>query len=147
MNKQNNNQSPFIRPLNQSQLKEAILKSLIEEASSAEFYSRLMSEAIDDTHKELIERSRDIKLKHLQSIENLYVYYFLQKPQYQINRIEYENYKDALFTALKNQLESSERYRDIQLSTREQPVRETFYKAMIDELTLATRFGVLYNMA
>ena len=36
-------------------------------------------------------------------------------------------------------------YRDVQLSTTDQLIRDTFYLAMVDELEHATMFSTLYN--
>lgn len=47
--------------------------------------------------------------------------------------------------ALKDELEAGEFYRDIQLSTMDKLIRDTFYFAMVDELEHATMFSTLYN--
>ena len=47
--------------------------------------------------------------------------------------------------ALEDELEAAEFYRDVQLSTNDQLIKDTFYFAMVDELEHATMFSTLYN--
>jgi rubrerythrin len=47
--------------------------------------------------------------------------------------------------ALRDELEAAEFYRDMQLSVKDQLVRDTYYLAMVDELEHATKFSTLYN--
>ena len=141
---QKNPKTPLLGAITRQELKESILQSMIEEATAAEFYSRLLKEAPNDLHYEFIEHARDDELEHLERFEKLYQYLYRSKPQYNIEKIQYPDYRNGLLMALKDELEAAEFYRDIQLSVKEQVARDTFYYAMVDELEHATQFSVLY---
>jgi rubrerythrin len=138
-------QNPLFGNMTPQQLKDNLLRSMKDEASAAEFYTRLMNEAPDELHKMFIMDARDDELKHLQRFENLYVYYFGTKPQFDVEYIEYPDYKEGILMALKSELQAATFYRDVQLSTKDPLVRDTFYYPMIDEIEHANQFGILYN--
>ena len=66
-------------------------------------------------------------------------------PQYVVTPTIYPNYKEGILIALKGETGSRRILRDVQLSTSDQFVRDTFYYAMVDELEHATQFSTLYN--
>ena len=47
--------------------------------------------------------------------------------------------------ALQSELDAIDFYRNIQLSVKDQIIRDTFYLAMVDELGHAIQFSTLYN--
>ncbi len=145
MRQQNNMQYPLLGNLTPQQLRESLIGFMKDEAQASEFYSRLVNEAPNELHRMFILDARDDELTHLKKIENLYVHYFGEKPQYSFTYITYPNYKEGLLTALKDELGAASAYRDIQLSTKDQLIKDTFFYTMVDELTHATQFGVLYN--
>jgi hypothetical protein len=59
--------------------------------------------------------------------------------------VKYKTYKKGILTALKDELEAAEFYRDVMLSNTDPLVKDTFIFAMVDELEHSTQFGVLYN--
>jgi len=138
-------QLPLLGLFSQQQLKDAINKSVIDEATAAEFYSRLLKEAPERLHYEFIEHAREDEVNHLNHFEKLYYHYFGTKPQYKIEPVHYPNYKHGILMALKNELEAADFYRDVQLTVKDQLVRDTFYLAMVDELEHATQFSTLYS--
>jgi len=141
----NNMQLPLLGNMTMQEFKDALFNIMREEAAAAEFYSRLVTGAPNDTHRAFILDARDDELEHLQKFERLYVQYFGEKPQYTVTYVSFPDYKEGLLIALKDELQAASDYRDIQLSTKDPVVRDLFFFAMVDELTHANQFGVLYN--
>lgn len=145
LRQQNNMQSPLLGTMTPQQFREMLINFMKEEAMASEFYSRLVNNAPNETHRAFILDARDDELNHLQKFEKLYVQYFGEKPQYSITYVVFPDYKEGLLMALKDELQAATAYRDMQLSTKDPIVRDTFYYAMVDELTHANQFGVLFN--
>ncbi len=138
-------QLPLHGPNDFGRLLRNIYDSIVDEATAAEFYSRLLREAPDSLHREFIQHAYQDELEHLDAFTRLYRHFTGQSPRYTIQPIQYRTYKEGILMALKGELEAGGFYRDVQLSTTDQLVRDTFYLAMVDELEHATQFGVLYN--
>ncbi|PKM63352.1 MAG: rubrerythrin family protein [Firmicutes bacterium HGW-Firmicutes-21] len=138
-------QLPLLGNLTRQQLKETVLRAIVDEATAAEFYTRLLKEAPDDLHYGFIDHARKDELEHLGYFERLYYCLFRTKPQYCIEKVQYPSYKEGVLMALKDELEAAEVYRDVQLSVKEQLIKDVFYHAMVDELEHATQFSTLYN--
>ncbi|MDR7856666.1 ferritin-like domain-containing protein [Tissierella sp.] len=127
------------------QITELVYDAIVDEATAAEFYGRLLQEAPNDLHREFIRDAMEDELNHLQKFTTLYCYLTGYMPQYVITPIVYPNYKEGILMALKDELDAASFYRDVQLSTTDLFVRDTFYYAMVEELEHATRFSTLYN--
>ncbi|HHX22986.1 MAG: ferritin-like domain-containing protein [Tepidanaerobacteraceae bacterium] len=136
---------PILGPKSFREILQYIYQSIIDEATAAEFYASLLRQAPDLLHREFIQHARQDELKHLQAFTKLYHYYTGKMPQYTISPVQYPNYKAGILRALKDELEAAEFYRDVQLSTTDQLIKDTFYLAMVDELEHATQFSTLYN--
>lgn len=127
------------------QITEFVYDAIVDEATAAEFYGRLLMEAPNDLHREFIRHAMEDELDHLEKFSKLYCYLTGYMPHYMITPTTYPNYKEGILIALKGELEAGEFYRDVQLSTTDQFVRDTFYYAMVEELEHATQFSTLYN--
>ncbi|NMB27198.1 MAG: ferritin-like domain-containing protein [Tissierellia bacterium] len=138
-------QLPILGPYSFHQIIQFIYEAIVGEATAAEFYSRLLQEAPDELHREFIEHAYEDELEHLYAFTRLYCHFTGQIPQYTITPVVYSNYKEGILMALKDELEAGEFYRNIQLSTTDKLIRDTFYFAMVDELQHATQFSTLYN--
>ncbi len=136
---------PILQTDNFNQIIEYMYSTIVSEATAAEFYSRLLLEAPDDLHKEFIEHAMEDELEHLEKFCHLYHYYTGHMPVYEITPVQFPNYKAGVLMALKDELEAGEFYRDVQMSSMDQYIRDTFYYAMVDELEHATMFSTLYN--
>jgi hypothetical protein len=136
---------PILGPKSFREILQYIYKSITDEATAAEFYGELLRQAPDALHREFIQHARQDELEHLQAFTKLYRYYTGKMPQYTINPVRYSSYKEGILRALKDELEAAEFYRDVQLSTTDQLIKDTFYFAMVDELEHATQFSTLYN--
>lgn len=122
-----------------------IKKAIESEADTADFYRHLLKEAPNKLHCEFIEHAYDDELRHLQILSKLYAYYTDCEPKYCINPICCPCYREGLLKALIDELKTVEFYRDMQLSTMDQVIRDTFFMIMIDEQNHATMFSTLYN--
>ncbi len=138
-------QLPILGPYSFQQIIQYIHEAIVGEATAAEFYSRLLEDAPDELHREFIEHAYEDELEHLYAFKKLYCHLTGQRPYYTITPVEYPNYKEGILIALKDELEAAEFYRNIQLSTTDQLIKDTFYFAMVDELEHATQFSTLYN--
>jgi rubrerythrin len=136
---------PILGPYSFQEIIQFIYEAIIGEATAAEFYSRLINDAPDELHREFIQHAHDDELEHLYAFTKLYCHLTGRIPQYTIDPVVYGSYKEGLLRALKDELDAGEFYRDVQLSTTDQLIRDTFYFAMVDELEHATMFSTLYN--
>lgn len=137
---------PLLGEQSQAQLIKNIHKAIVDEATAANFYARLLKEAPDELNKEFVQHAYEDELDHLQAFTQLYVHLTGSQPEYQMKQTQYSNYKEGILMALKGELEATEFYRDVQLSTTDPLIRDTFYLAMVDEIEHGTQFGVLLNM-
>lgn len=138
-------QLPILGPYSFQQIIQFLYEAIIGEATAAEFYSRLILDAPNDLHKEFIQHAHDDELEHLYAFTKLYYHLTGQMPQYSIVPVVYSSYKEGVLKALKDELEAGEFYKNVQLSTTDQLIKDTFYFAMVDELEHATMFSTLYN--
>ena len=138
-------QFPILGPDLYMKLIHNTYKSIVDEATAAEFYSRLLKEAPDELHREFIEHAFKDEVEHLQAFTKLYIHLTGCKPQYIIEPVQHACYNEGILMALKDELEAAAFHRDVILSTTNQLVKDTFFLAMVDELEHSTQFGVLYN--
>lgn len=122
-----------------------ICRAIESEAITADFYCHLLKEAPNKLHQEFIERAYRDELEHFQIFSKLFCYYTDSEPKYELRPIHHPCYKEGLLIALNGELEAIEFYRDVQLSTMDQVIIDTFYMVMVDELTHATMFSTLFN--
>ncbi|KYD11227.1 ferritin family protein [Caldibacillus debilis] len=121
-----------------------LYQAIIGEATAIDFYSKLLKDAPDGLHKEFIRHAYEDEQKHLQAFTRLYIHFTGQEPQYQFEPVRYASYQEGLLKAYKDELEAAEAYRDVQLSTTDALIKDTFFLAMTDEMEHASRFSFLY---
>ena len=136
---------PILGMQSMNQLVSDLSKAIVDEATAADFYSRLLKQAPNELHREFIKHAYEDELKHFQAFSKLYKHFTGKTPQYEIKPVQYPNYKTGILMALKDELEAAEFYRNMKLSSSDQLVRDTFFFAMGDEIEHSTRFSVLYN--
>jgi rubrerythrin len=122
-----------------------ILTAIEAEANAADFYRHLLKEAPNKLSCEFIQRAYDDELEHLQIFTKLYFYYTDCDPKYCITPIPYSCFRDGLLKALIGELDAVKFYRNVQLSTMDQVIIDTFYLVMVDEQSHATMFSTLFN--
>ncbi len=136
---------PLKGPKAFDQILHYIHKAIEDEANAADFYCRLLKDAPNKLHQEFIQHAYRDETEHLQIFIKLYCYYTDTDPKYCVTPIPIPCYKDALMQALIGELEAVEFYRNVQLSTMDQVIIDTFYMVMVDELEHATMFSTLYG--
>jgi len=136
---------PLKGPKSFDQILCLIKKAIEEEAKAAEFYRRLLKDAPNKLHCEFIQAAYEDELRHLQILSRLYTYYTDCDPKYCAEAPCYPCYRDGLLKALIDELKAVEFYRDIQLSTMDLVIRDSFYMIMVDEQSHATMFSTLYS--
>lgn len=136
---------PLKGPKSFDHILHSIHKAIEGEANTAEFYRHLLKEAPNKLHCDFIQHAYDDELEHLQILTRLFCYYTDTEPRYHIEPVSCPCYKDGLLKALIGELETVEFYRNIQLSTMDQVIINTFYMVMVDEQSHATMFSTLYG--
>lgn len=122
-----------------------IQRAIEDEANAADFYRHLLKDAPNKLHCQFIEHAYEDELEHLQIFTKLYIYYTDCEPKYCVKQTCYPCYKEGLMMALIGELNAVEFYRNVQLSTMDQVIIDTFFLAMVDEQEHATMFSTLYN--
>jgi rubrerythrin len=136
---------PLFGQMSSRQLHDALNRSLTDEATAADFYTRLLQIA-PAGDRAFITEARDDELFHLHNFQNLYEQLFGSRPPVSISPTPFSDYRQGLMTALTGELDAAGFYRDVQLSNKDPVVVDLFYLAMVDELEHATRFSTLYNL-
>jgi rubrerythrin len=136
---------PLKGPKSFDQILCLIKKAIEDEANAADFYRHLLKDAPNKLHCEFIQHAYDDEVCHLQILTRLYLYYTDCDPKYCITPVCYPCYRDGLLKALIDEIKAVEFYRDIQLSTMDQVIRDTFFMIMVDEQEHATMFSTLYS--
>lgn len=65
------------------------------------------------------------------------------QPNYQINPVQFNDFKEGIKFVYREELEAYEFYRDIYLMTQNLTIRDVFLRRLTDEIEHATRFGFL----
>ncbi|MDF2906276.1 MAG: hypothetical protein K0R34_1597 [Herbinix sp.] len=136
---------PLKGPKSFDQILHFIHKAIEDEANAADFYRHLLKDAPNKLHCEFIQHAYDDELEHLQIFTKLYNYYTDCEPKYNVKQTCFPCYKEGLMMALIGELNAVEFYRNVQLSTMDQVIIDTFFLAMVDEQEHATMFSTLYN--
>lgn len=136
---------PLRGPKSFDQILRYIHKTIEDEANAVEFYRQLLKEAPNKLHCDFIQHAYEDEQEHLQIFTKLYTYYTDCEPKYCVTKTCYPCYRDGLLKALVSELEAVEFYRNVQLSTMDQLIIDTFYMVMVDEQGHATMFSTLFN--
>jgi rubrerythrin len=136
---------PLKGPKPFDQILHYIQRAVEIEANAADFYRHLSKDAPNKMHCEIIGRIYDAELEHIQIFTKLYIYYTNCEPKFCVNPTPYPCYRDGLFKALIGTLDTVEFFRNVQLSTMDQVIIDTFYMVMVNEQGHATMFSTLYN--
>lgn len=138
-------QIPVLGSVTTAKLIEYILSSIIDEATAVNFYDELLKKAPNELHQEFILHAHEDELKHLQFFTRLYMHYTNKRPNYETTPVIYDNYEAGLLRALKDELNATEFYRDVQLHITIPEAHDIFYLAMVDEIKHASMFSTLYS--
>ena len=78
---------------------------------------------------------------HLQNFVNLYYTLTNRHPQYEVERIAFNTFEEGLKEAFDDELKDYETYRNQYLKTKNQAIRDIFFRAFSDEIKHATRIN------
>ncbi|MDQ0340358.1 rubrerythrin [Caldalkalibacillus uzonensis] len=127
-----------------NQILHYLLQAIHDEAQAIDFYSRLKRMAPDQLHQDFIHHALEDEQHHLQDFIQLYVDLTGQQPHYRIQPVAFQTYQEGVFKAYLAELEAYEFYRDMMLMSHDIQIRDTFFRAMTDEIEHASRFSFLY---
>lgn len=136
---------PILGAKTTSRLIQDVYRAIVDEATAADFYTRLLQQAANPLHKDFITHARNDELHHLRAFTRLYVHLTGQQPRYSITPVRFESFREGVLKAFQDELEAAEFYRDIMLSVTDPMIRDTFLYAMTDEMEHATRFSFIYQ--
>lgn len=136
---------PLKGPKAFDQILHYIHRAIEDEANTADFYRHLLKEAPNKLQCEFLQHIYDDELEHLQIFTKLYYYYTDCEPKYIIAPISYPCYRDGLLKALISELDTVSFYRNVQLSTMDKVIIDTFFMVMVVEQGHATMLSTLYN--
>jgi rubrerythrin len=117
-----------------------------DEASTIDFYTRLMAMAPCEDAKMNIRAARDDEQKHLHMLCNLYVTLTGQQPNIEKTPVKCISFCDGIKLALQNELAAADGYRNMYLATYYLRIRDIFFEIMTDEMEHATRFVFVYTL-
>jgi rubrerythrin len=138
---------PVLGQYTATQLIDAVYRAVVDEATTIEFYTRLLRDAPDERAMEYLSDIIEEEKNHLTAFTKLYVHFTDMVPHYKVAPVQYSSYADGLLKAFDGELKAVDFYKETQLSTTDALTQETYYFAMVDELEHADMFGLLYGMA
>lgn len=120
---------------------QTLLNAMEGEAAAVDFYSRLAELAPNPKVQTEILKIAEDERQHLQNFVNLFYSLTNRHPQYEVERVAFNTFEEGLRQAFEDELADYETYRNQYLKTRNQAVRDVFFRAFTDELKHATRFS------
>ncbi|MBH1939304.1 ferritin-like domain-containing protein [Mobilitalea sibirica] len=136
---------PLKGPKPFDQILHCIHKAIEDEANAVDYYRHLLKDAPNKLHCEFLQQICDNELEHLHIFIKLYIYYTDCEPKYCVTPACIKCYREGLLKALTDELATVTLYRNVQLSTMDQVIIDTFYMVMIDEQSHATMLSTLFN--
>lgn len=124
-------------------LLQTLLNSMEGEAAAVDFYTRLAELAPSEKNRDTILKIAEDERIHLQSFVNLYYSLTGKHPNYQVERVAFNTYEEGLNISFDDELKDYETYRNQYLKTRNQTIRDVFFRALTDEIKHATIFNNL----
>ncbi len=125
------------------QLTKDLLEAIIGEATAIDFYSRLAKIAPNQKEQNIILHIIEDEKAHLKNFFGLYMMLTGKRPLFQINKVEFNNYREGLKMAFEDELSDYETYRNHYLLTQDPFIRDVFLRAFTDEIKHATRFNFI----
>ncbi|SOC39689.1 mannose-6-phosphate isomerase-like protein (cupin superfamily) [Ureibacillus acetophenoni] len=128
---------------NEDGLLQTLLNAMKGEAAAVDFYSRLAELAPNSKDQNDILKIAEEERLHLQSFVNLFYTLTKRHPQYEVERVAFNTFEEGLQEAFEDELKDYETYRNQYLKTRNQAIRDVFFRAFSDEIKHATRFNAI----
>ncbi|WP_234402384.1 cupin domain-containing protein [Oceanobacillus damuensis] len=128
---------------NEQQVLEAVLSAIIGKATIMDLYSRLADVAPNRQDKEEILNALENRKIHLKKFTDLYVSRTGIQPVYEIDKVNFDTYREGLQKAYDAIVEDYEKYRNSYVLTRHSPARDIFFQVCKNEVAHAERFSSL----
>lgn len=121
-----------------------LFKGIKEEASTVDFYNRLIKHAPNPHHQQEILQTLEEKYNHLNQLEDVYMSSTGIQPVYEMDRVAFNSYKEGIHEAYNRAVKNYEEYRNHFMHFQHSPIRDLYWKACQDEIEHAGRFRSLY---
>lgn len=95
---------------NDQEMIDAILSGIKREASAVDLYSRLVKAAPNEKHQHDILRALEEKRYHLNNFTNLYITMTGRQPEYQIDEIAFDSYREGVQKASESEAQGYSEY-------------------------------------
>jgi mannose-6-phosphate isomerase-like protein (cupin superfamily) len=125
------------------QVCDALLVAIKKEAGGIDFYRRLAKAAPNQNHKNVILYVKEGKKFYLQQFTDLYTSLAGNEPEYQIDPISFQSYKDGLKKACTVESDGYHAYRNSSLLSEHPYVQQVFTWALSAKSEYAARFDVM----
>ncbi|WP_251025666.1 cupin domain-containing protein [Bacillus sp. ISL-47] len=122
------------------QVCEAILGAIKREASAIELCRQLANEAPNQQHFNEIHQAIAGKVAHLTQFTNLFISLTGTQPDYQIDQVPFQNYREGLQKAYQSEVEGYQEYHKSSILTEHPQIRNVFLWALSGEQENAVRF-------
>lgn len=136
---------PLLFNMSPSKTAQNVLRAIKDEATTIDFYSRLLEVAPDDFSRDFITDIIDEEKQHLAMFTELYVFLTGNTPAYTITPINFSSFKEGIFKALMGELDAMDFYKQMVVSTTDELVQQAFYFAQGDETEHAIMFNTIYS--
>ncbi|GGF18375.1 hypothetical protein GCM10010954_16420 [Halobacillus andaensis] len=124
---------------NSTQIADIILSAIKKEAASIDFYHRLANAAPTPHHKHDLMEAAASKQYFVQQLTDEYVRQTGSQPDYDIEQLTFETFRDGLQKAYAAEQSAYERDRQSYVLTQHLPVRDVFWNACHHGAALAER--------
>jgi mannose-6-phosphate isomerase-like protein (cupin superfamily)/rubrerythrin len=122
---------------------ENILSAINREATAIEFYSRLANVAPDQRHKKEILHTLESRKAHLSNFTQLYMNFTGRQPEYQVDKIPFQSFREGLQKANEIEVESYHEYQRSCSLTQDPNIQNVFLWVLQGEQENASRLHSL----
>jgi len=142
---QNSFRSPIFVQFNEQRTDQFIFQTIIDKTTAAELYIELLNKSPNDFVSRLIEGIRLNNLTDLEVYQNLYLQNFGPIPSFTVQRNEVINYKEAILSALENEIRVVDTARRF-LAAGENQLGSDIYRAtLLQDTANLSILGTIYN--
>jgi rubrerythrin len=137
---------PLLGQLSTSDLIQKLSITIQDETNAVDFYTRLLSMAPNELHKEFVADALEEEKNHLATFKKVYAFLTGETLSPQVVPVKFANYKEGVLHALKDELDAADFYKHMILSVTDPMIKDAYFYAMGDELEHSSRFSTLYNL-
>lgn len=117
-----------------------------DEASAVMFYDKLEKMA-PNQYRDFVTHAKNDEIEHVRLFSKLYQRLTGYQASVQAQTTQFSSYDEGLEIAFRRELEATELYRNMYLSTRVPKIRDILFRTMTDEMEHAQRFNFLYTVS